>query len=363
MSLYDPERHAELLADYCIGVKPGDRVYVGASTLALPLVEALHRVLLRRGARPVVRLSYPEQDENVQRYASDEVLGSVHPAEVEDARALDASIRILTPTPPDTGLDPERAARHRASLAPLAMSRLHPRWNLTLYPTPFGAQAAGLTLAEYEDFVARAMFLGAPDPVAKWGEVRAFQTGLIERLARADDVHLLSEDTDLHLSVRGRSWSNSDARRNMPSGEVFTAPLETSANGHIHFDLPTLYGGQPVRGIRLTFRDGEVVEATAQEGEEVLRAALRTDDGARFLGELGIGTNEGIQRPSMNILFDEKIGGTVHLAVGQAYPENGGTNTSAVHWDMILDLRKGGRVRLDGEDFQVDGRFVGDTAP
>jgi aminopeptidase len=218
-----------------------------------------------------------------------------------------------------------------------------------------------MTLAEYQDFVARAMFLDAPDPVARWGEVRTFQAGLIERLRQADEVRLSAENTDLRLSVKGRSWSNSDAKRNMPSGEVFTAPVETSANGTIHFDLPTLYGGREVRGITLTFRDGEVVDAAAEEGQDVLQAALRTDRGARFLGELGIGTNAGIQRPSMNILFDEKIGGTVHLAVGQAYAENGGTNTSAVHWDMILDLRQGGRMQLDGEDFQVDGHFVGET--
>lgn len=219
-----------------------------------------------------------------------------------------------------------------------------------------------MTPGEYGDFVAQAMFLDAPDPVARWGEIRAFQAGLIERLARADVVHLTGAGTDLHPRVKGRSWSNSDAKRNMPSGEVFTAPLETSANGTIHFDLPTLYGGRVVRGVTLTFRDGEVQEATAEEGQDVLQAALGTDRGARFLGELGIGTNSGISRPSMNILFDEKIGGTVHLALGQAYAENGGTNSSAVHWDLIPDLRRGGRVQLDGEDFQVDGRFVGTEA-
>ncbi|MPY67894.1 aminopeptidase [Deinococcus sp. SDU3-2] len=359
---YDAERHAILLAEYCIAVQPGDRVLVAASTLALPLVEALHRTLLQRGARPVVRLSYPNQMEDAQRYASDDVLDTLHPSDLEDARAFDASIRILTPTAPDLDLDPQRAARHRASLAPISPSRLHSRWNLTLYPTEYGAQAAGMTLPDYEAFVAKAMFLDAPDPVAKWGEVRAFQAQLIERLSRADEVRLAAAGTDLCLSVRGRSWSNSDAKRNMPSGEVFTAPLETSANGTITFDLPTLYGGSVVRGITLTFQDGEVVDATAEEGQDILNAALQTDQGARFLGELGIGTNVGIQHPSMNILFDEKIGGTVHLAVGQAYVENGGTNTSAVHWDMILDLRRGGRMQLDGEDFQVDGRFVETTA-
>ncbi|WP_022802297.1 aminopeptidase [Deinococcus ficus] len=356
---YDPDRHATLLADYCVTAQPGDRVLVSASTLALPLVEALHRTLLQRGARPVIRLSYPGQVEDVHRYASDDVLDTLHPGDVDDARAFDASIRILTPTPSAPGLDPQRAARYRAGQAPISPSRLHPRWNLTLYPTEEGARAAGMTLAEYEDFVAKAMFLDAPNPVARWGEVRAFQARLIDRLSRADEVRLTTAaGTDLRLSVKGRSWRNSDAKRNMPSGEVFTAPLETSANGTVTFDVPTLYEGVLVRDVTLTFRDGEVTDATASEGQDVLHAALQTDRGARFLGELGIGTNAGIQQPSMNILFDEKIGGTVHLAVGQAYPENGGTNTSALHWDMILDLRQGGRMQLDGEDFQVDGQFV-----
>jgi len=160
------------------------------------------------------------------------------------------------------------------------------------------------------------------------------------------------------MSVAGRSWMNSDGRRNMPSGEVFTGPLEGSAEGTITFDVPSSVQGVLVEGARLTFEGGRVVDATARRGEDMLLAQLDTDDGARRLGELGIGTNERVQRAILRTLFDEKIGGTVHLALGRSYPETGGVNESAIHWDLVCDLRRGGRLSLDGEPFQVDGRFL-----
>lgn len=354
---YDPVKHADLLVDYCVSAQPGERVLVQASTLALPLVEALHRALLVRGASPVMRLEYPAQLDDFYRYAHDELIDHLPALAMQEIQSVDASIRVLTPTPPAKDVNPERPARYRKTTAPVARERAKRRWNLTLYPTSYGAEAAGMTLPEYEAFVAGALFLNDADPVAKWADVRATQARLIERLGRADEIRLIGPHTDLRLSVRDRTWANSDGKRNMPSGEVFTGPIETSANGTVTFDLPTVYAGQEVRGIQLTFRDGEVVHATAQEGESVLRAALATDLGARFLGEIGIGTNYGIQQPSKNILFDEKIGGTVHLAVGSSYPETGGRNESAVHWDMITDLRQGGEILLDGEVFQRDGVF------
>ncbi|WP_027481598.1 aminopeptidase [Deinococcus pimensis] len=355
---YDPVKHADLLVDYCVAAMKGERVLVSSTTLALPLVEALHVALLRRGADPLIRLEYPGQQDDFYRHASEELLGATPDLSLAEVQSCAASIRVLTPDAPGAGVDAQRAARRRAALAPVARERGRRRWNLTLYPTAHGAAGAGMTPEEYETFVASAMFLDTPDPVARWGEVRAMQAELIERLSRADEVRVEGPGTDLRLSVKGRTWANSDGKRNMPSGEVFTGPVETSANGHVLFDLPTEYGGQLVSGVRLTFRDGEVVEASAEQGEDVVRAALATDAGSRFLGELGIGTNFGIRRPSRNILFDEKIGGTIHLAIGNSYPETGGTNVSAVHWDMIRDLRGGGRVLLDGEVFQENGRFV-----
>lgn len=361
---YDPAKHAELLAHYCLYAQPGERLLVAGSTSALPLLSELHRALLRAGARPVLRLNYPGQDEDVATLAPDSVLDALHPAELDDMRQMDGSLRVMAPEASAQAPDAARMARLLASRAELAGLRASKKWALTLYPTPHAAAQADMTQAEFEDFVMRAMFLDRADPVAAWGEVREMQARLIERLSRADVVRIEAPGTDLTLRVGGRTWANSDGKRNMPSGEVFTGPLEDSAEGVVTFTVPAAYQGRMVRGARLVFRAGQVVEASAEEGEDVLLSALDTDPGARFLGELGIGTNFGIQRPSGNILFDEKIGGTVHLAIGKSYPETGGLNKSAVHWDLITDLRPGagsagGRIWLDGELWQENGQFIG----
>ncbi len=214
-----------------------------------------------------------------------------------------------------------------------------------------------MSLDEYERFVYGAMFLFDEDPVAKWQELSAFQEKLIERLARADSVHIVAEGTDLHLRVKDRQWVNSAGHKNMPSGEVFTAPLEDSAEGVITYGIPSAVSGVEVANIRLTFKEGKVVDAHAEKGDDLLQSQLNSDEGARYLGELGIGTNYHIQIPTRSILFDEKIGGTVHLALGQSYRETGGTNSSAIHWDMICDLREG-KVYADGELCYENARFI-----
>jgi aminopeptidase len=202
------------------------------------------------------------------------------------------------------------------------------------------------------------LFLDRPDPIEAWTSLAARQSRLVTRLGAVSELRIEGEATDLSLSVAGRVWINSDGRRNMPSGEVFTGPVEDSAVGRIRFDVPSSPRGVEVSGISLEFRDGGVVDARADRGDPVLQAALATDPGARRLGEIGIGTNFGIDRPVGTILFDEKIGGTVHLALGRSYPETGGTNESALHWDMICDLRRGGRITADGEPILENGRLV-----
>ena len=214
-----------------------------------------------------------------------------------------------------------------------------------------------MNLTEFEAFVERALFLDQPDPVRSWSELRTFQAGLIERLRATAELQIEAPGTALTLSVKGRTWVNSDGKRNMPSGEVFTGPHETSATGVVYFDVPSSPAGVEVAGVTLRFEEGIVVEAHAERGDEYLQETLETDEGARRLGEVGIGTNFGIDRPSGTILLDEKIGGTVHLALGRSYPETGGKNRSALHWDLICDLRNGGQITADGEVIERDGKF------
>ena len=356
----DTERFAALLTDWCLDVQPGQQVLVRSTTLAAPLLRALHAAVLTRDAWPLLRVELPGVEEDFYALARDRQLdafGSI--AEAEAARA-DAFLSIQAPfnTRALADADPERIARVTRSRAPLSELRMRKRWCGTLWPTPAGAQQAGMSDDAFAAFVRGALFLDRPDPAAAWRELGAFQAELIERLAGARELRIEAQGTDLTLRVDGRTWVNSDGRRNMPSGEVFTGPLEDSANGTIRFTVPSSPRGVAVEDVELTFCDGEVVAARASRGLEYLERTLATDAGARRLGELGIGTNAGIDRAIGAILFDEKIGGTVHLALGRSYPETGGVNESAVHWDLICDLRGGGRLTADGEVVQESGRFA-----
>ena len=333
---------------------------ISSTTLAAPLLQALHRSVLEREAWPVMRTALPGLDVQFFEHARELQLDGPSPVEFGEVDAMHASIRIQAPenTRALSGIDPAlitRAARGRAALKERLLQH---RWCLTIWPTAALAQDAGMSTSDYAGFLERALFLDRDDPVAAWRELHDFQARLIERLRGAREIRIEAEGTDLTLQVGGRTWVNSDGKRNMPSGEVFTGPLETSATGTVRFGVPSSPAGVEVAGVDLRFEEGVVVEARAQRGDEYLQATLETDEGARRLGELGIGTNFGIDRPSGTILLDEKIGGTVHLALGRSYPETGGTNESAVHWDLICDLREGGRLLADGEVVQQDGRFV-----
>ena len=355
----DAAAFARLLCGYCLDAQAGQQVVVRSTTLAAPLLLAVQRELLERGAWPLLRTGLPDAAEEWWSAAQDAHLDGFAPAELAEAEQTDASLTIQAPenTTALAGVDPARIARAARARAPIREAALRRRWCGTLWPTPAGAQRAGMGTAEFAAFVRRAVFLDRDDPAAAWGELRALQARLIERLGRASELRIEAEGTDLRLSVAGRTWVNSDGRRNMPSGEVFTGPVEDTAEGRIRFTIPSSPGGVDVAGIELEFRAGRVVDARAERGHEYLLATLDTDAGARALGEIGIGTNTGIDRPTGAILFDEKIGGTVHLALGRSYPETGGTNESAVHWDMICDLRAGGRLSADGEVLQQDGVF------
>ncbi|MGZ4183853.1 MAG: aminopeptidase [Solirubrobacteraceae bacterium] len=354
----DPDVFAALLCDWCLEAREGDQVLVAATVPSMPLAMAVHGALLERGAWPLMRLSAAALAESFYRHAKDGQLDAFAPLELTEAQQADAFLTITAPTNTRAlaAVDPAQIARAGRARSPIQEARLASRWCGTLWPTVAAAQQAGMNGDDYVAFVTRALFLDRPDPVQAWRELTEVQQRLIERLAPALEIRIEAQDTDLRLRVDGRTWINSDGKHNMPSGEVFTGPLEDSADGTIRFTVPSSPSGVEVADIRLTFSEGRVVEASAQRGDEYLQAALQTDAGARFLGELGIGTNVGIDRPTGSILLDEKMAGTVHLALGRSYPETGGTNRSALHWDMICDLRDGGRLSVDGEPLPLTGR-------
>ena len=355
------DRYANLLLDYCTAVQPGDVVGINVETPATDLARALVRGTLEREGIPRLTLRYPEFVQDLLECATDAFYATTPDLDLAEIRATDAWIRVSAPTNRRAlqEIEPARLGRLEAWSRPVQEHRVeHTRWVGTLFPTDAGAQDAGMSLDAFERFVFGAMYLFEDDPVAAWRSVSERQATLIERLRVADEVRIRAEGTDLTLRVGGRTWVNSDGKRNMPSGEVFTGPIEDTAQGTIFFDIPSFVSGREVRGVRLRFEQGVVTEATAEVGEDLLLERLDRDPGARRVGELGIGTNDEITRATGSTLYDEKIGGTVHLALGRSYANTGGVNESSIHWDLIRDLRQGGEILLDGEPFQEGGRFV-----
>ncbi len=355
----DPDKFADLLCDWCLEVQAGQQILFETTSLAEPLVVAMHKALLTRGAWPLLRMQPPGLLRDFLTTSEPEQLDGFAPADLLDVQQADSTLRVIAPLSgtPLAGVDPKLAARHARALAPIQDARSERRWSLSIWPTPGLAEQARMSLTEYAQFLQRALFLDHDDPARAWSDLRAHQDQVVRRLSPAREVRIQSAETDITLNVEGRTWINSDGRQNMPSGEVYTSPHESSANGTILFDVPSSGAGSEVAGVRVEFKDGKVVSATAEVGDEALQAALGTDQGARFLGEIGIGTNTGIDRATGSTLLDEKMAGTVHLALGRSYATAGGHNQSALHWDLVCDLRKGGLVSVDGEDFIVDGRM------
>ncbi len=358
-------RLADILVGYSAGVKPGELVLLEAPVIVEPLVDELYRAVLEAGGQPVTRIGL-DVAEVLLTEGSDEQVAWVNPARREDIERADVRIVIeaTTNTKALTSIDPSRQAlveRSRSALRDRYLERAMSgelRWVLSAYPTNAAAQDAEMSLSEYEDFIYGAGFLDNGDPVARWREFAARLRAKAELLAGKQELRIVAEDTDLSMAAGGRTWIAADGHENFPDGEVFTAPLETSAEGEIRFSYPAVFRGRQVDDVRLRFHEGEVVEATAAHGQDFLEEMIAVDEGARRIGEFAFGLNEAVDVFTRNILFDEKIGGTVHLALGTAYPECGGTNRSALHWDLICDLRSGGEVYADGELIYENGRFL-----
>ncbi|MFQ5946610.1 MAG: aminopeptidase [Anaerolineae bacterium] len=349
-------RWAEILVNYSTAVQEGEVVDLWCgSEEAKPLYLAVYRELLRRNPREIVpRFSFEEPTKILYQEGPESYLDRFPELAMHVAERTDVRIQIRAPrnTRHLSNTEPARMARRARTVKPfldLVLERL--RWVLTDYPTRAAAQEADMSLEEWERFVFAAVDLD-------WGKVAKEQERLVTRFNKGRELRIVGEETDLTLRIEGRTFVNGRGDENMPDGEFYTSPVENSASGHIAYSYPAIEGGREVEGIRLAFEDGRVVEASASKNEAFLLEMLDTDEGARYLGELGIGNNFGIDRFVKNMLFDEKIGGTVHLALGKAIPEAGGANESAIHWDMLKDLREGGEIYLDDQLIQKDGKWL-----
>lgn len=359
-------RLARLLVDYSTAVQPGDWVGILGNFGSLPILRDIYEAVIDAGGQPSLLV----EDERMQRYflrhASDEQMTWIDPSLRLYVEQADVYIRALAQenTRAMTNIDAQRSQRQRAAQSDILQTRLKRsargdfRWVGTLFPTQAAAQEANMSIEEYEDFVYRACFCDRDDPAGEWRKLSEMQQQKVDYLAGKRHVALKGPNIELELSIEGRRFINSDGKRNMPSGEIFTGPVENSVQGWVRFSYPAIVSGRAVSGIELTFEEGRVTRATADMNEDLLHAQLDTDAGARYLGEFAIGTNFGIDRFTGSILYDEKIGGTVHMAIGMGYPESGSLNTSAVHWDMICDMREDSAITVDGELFYENGAFV-----
>lgn len=364
------EKMARVLVDYSVNIQPGDRVLIEATLLAEPLVREAYRRVLERGGHPHILLSLPDQEELLyESAAGDDQLDFVPTLHRISVEQFDARIRVYSEgnTRALSGVDPARVARRQKALAAVqgivfrraAEGSL--RWVSTLFPTQAYAMEAEMGWNGYQDFVFQACHVddATPDPVVFWQQVGEKQQHFIDLFAGHDQVEVKGPDVDLRLSVKGRKFLNSCGIHNMPDGELYTGPVENSVEGWVRFTYPAIYSGQIVEGVELTFEQGRVVKVYARKNETLLQKMLDSDAGARFVGEFAIGTNYGIDRFTRNILFDEKIGGTFHMAMGAGYPETGSLNRSVIHWDMICDIKQESHIKVDGEVIYRNGSFSG----
>jgi aminopeptidase len=367
--VFDP-RHkklAQVLVGYSTEVRPGDNVRIEAVGSGSPLVREVYAAALRAGGHPEANLVVDETEEALLRGGSDAQLEWIRPDLEWTVDEGDVWMMIDAPvnTKRLTGVDAAKMGTRLKARSPLQTRYLERsaagdfRWVICGFPTEASAQDAGMSLRQFEDVLYRAAFLDQEDPVAAWMSFGERLEGVGSILDTTRELRIVGEDTDLKLGVEGRTWIRSKGLRNFPDGEIFTGPIETSVEGTIKFTFPAMMRGRQAEGVRLRFEGGEVVEATADRGQDFLREMIALDDGARRVGEFAFGQNDAITEYTGNLLLDEKIGGTVHLALGRSVPGTGGENESGLHWDIVCDLRNGGEVYADGELVYRDGRFLG----
>lgn len=366
------DKLAETIVNYSTQVKPGDLVRLAGPVVGRPLLAALFKAVVKAGGHPFLNVTFDECQETRLLEATDDQLRFANPVDLYMVDAIDVSISLWGEdnTKSLTQIPAERQALSGQSRRPMmtkffqraAEGKL--RWCGTQFPCHAAAQDAEMSLAAYEKFVFEAGLLHLDDPAAAWRAVSERQQRLTDYLQDKKEIRFVTpQGTDIKLAVAGRRWVNCDGHENFPDGEVFTGPHEDAVEGVICYSFPAVHGGRECDGIRLTFRGGKVVDASASKGEEFLIAMLDQDAGARVLGEIAIGTNYSVKRYTKNTLFDEKIGGTFHAAVGSSYPETGGKNDSGLHWDMVCDLRHGGKIFVDDELISENGRFLNPTWP
>lgn len=356
---------AKVLVHYSVALRRGQQVVIRTSPLADELSLAVYEEAVRAGAHPLILNEVPGATDVFYKYASNAQLEYVSPVRKLINQTFDASIAIWTEfnTRNLSGIDPKRIARNRKAGAALTKTFLRRaaqgelKWTLTVYPNNAMAQEADMSLADYADFIYKAGMLNLPDPVVFWRREAQKQQRLIKRLKGGNKAVLKGSNVDVTLSIKNRTFIECAGKENFPDGEIFTGPVESSVNGWIRFRYPAIYDGQEITDVELWFKDGKVVKEKASKNQELLTSLLNTDRGSRYLGEWGIGTNYGIKRFTKNMLFDEKIGGTIHFAVGAGYPESGSKNDSGLHWDMLCDMGDS-EIKIDGELFYRNGKFV-----
>ena len=358
-------KYAQLLLDYCLSIKKGEKLYIKTTTAAEPLLIELFREAMKRGVIVEYDLNFAGKQAIWMKYADVEQLNHISTSYENALRHFDAYLVIKAPMnlKDEMGLNTDKLKLRRNKVRDLLnvynerIASESMKRSLCLYPTQASAQYAGMTLDDYREFVYTACKLDTEDPITEWRAVYTEQQRYVDRLNAAETIHYKGSNIDLKFSVKGRTWINSDGRTNMPSGEVFTGPVENSVNGKVHYTYPSIYMGEEVEGVTLWVKEGYIEKWDAEKGKEFLDKIFQMK-GTRRFGEAAVGTNYSINRMTKNILFDEKIGGTIHLAIGQSYKHTGGMNESVVHWDMITDMTKDGEIFADGELVYEKGRFI-----